>query len=250
MSVSTQHEIIYENLTQDGGIKPTSLVQPLRAAGAQWWATHTGLDWASYCNDRNLRPLVTYLATETPAKGLASGSSVHANLTIAMGRIPGRKPGTYRYGGLDRLELVTEDHQLVASWVCLWFWLSIQDGALPGFLTDPPDDLPARQADLPSVPLAPRLTNSQERERFKWTARETDLNNHVFFLSYLDRGENALANIGCPAPAICEAWYSRPAFLGETMVVDAEKSDPPGQLLRIGRTPEDVCAVMRFGTQG
>lgn len=242
--VTARHVVEYEWLTQSRCLKPTYLLPVLRAAGDAWWNRYPGQDWDEYCRREMLRPLVTHLRVSTPETELDQGEPIEANLSIGMGARAGREG--HRYGGRDEM-VVRARGEVVATWSCDWLWLDFGGGDLPTFLSDPPRGLAVDLTELERPGRRPTVDGGQE-SAFRWTRRETDLNNHVFFLAYLERAENAVteADSGFEARE-WEMWYSLPSFAGERMLLRLTEPDPvAGRLGSMQAAGDDrLCATFR-----
>lgn len=241
--------IPFEALTQAGALKETCLPQLLRTAGTRWWHEHLGRDWDAYLAEESVRPLVAYLRISCAATSLGAGTEANLAIEVAHGHIPDWRGNGARFGGFDRLQVTVDGHAApVATWVCLWYWLAFEPGTVPTFVESPPPGLLRQDPQLPRVPPRPDGGSAEPVAELTWTPRESDLNEHVFFMSYLERGQNALADAGLPATyETTEIWYGQPAFSGQHMAVAVDQRDAGSVVVVIRRADTGgVCARIRF----
>jgi hypothetical protein len=220
------------------------LLPALRAAGAAWWQRYPGQDWDDYCRREMVRPVVTHLRVSTPPTRLDQGEPVEITLSIGMGVLAGRSGD--RYGGHDEL-VVRADGQPVAEWSCDWLWLDLRSAGMAGFLRHPPRNLGVDLVELARPARRPDVAGGRDLD-FRWTRRETDLNGHVFFLCYLERAENALADVDHGFDANeWELWYTMPSFVGERMRLSLPERDPAAGRHGSIRAADDgrLCATFR-----
>lgn len=230
-------------------LKETFLPQLLRTAGTRWWQQHVGRDWDAYLVEEGVRPLVAYLGVSCAATPLHGGTEADLCIEVAHGHIPDRRGDGARFGGFDRLEVTLDGHAApIATWTCLWYWLTFTPGAVPAFVGAPPPGLLPRDPQLPQAPVRPDDSAAEPVAEFTWTARESDLNEHVFFMAYLERGQNALADAGLRgAYGTTEVWYGQPAFAGQRMAVAVDRQDPGSAVVAIRRADTGTsCARLRF----
>jgi hypothetical protein len=135
----------------------------------------------------------------------------------------------------------------VAEWSCDWLWLDLRSGGTAGFLRYPPRNLDVDLVELDRPDRRPDVAVGGGLD-FRWSRRETDLNGHVFFMCYLERAENALADLhgGFDADE-WELWYSMPSFAGERMRLRVAERDPvAGRLGTISAADDGrLCATFR-----
>jgi hypothetical protein len=238
----------YPAITQRGTVKPTHVLQMFEDVAAGWWRDVAGTDRWSYFARHEVRVLVRYVAVHTPAVRVTPGTPLGAELAVVLG--PDPRHG--RYGGHDELTVRAPDDTVVARWTSQWYWLDWRTDGAPTPRNQPPPDLPVPPTPLPQLPARPRGGDSTVLSEFIFTERETDLNNHVFFVAYLERGENTLADAGVTTGQFdtCRCWYLRPAQAGWSIVpaVDATADRCAIELrLASGGPP---AAVLEYATAG
>jgi hypothetical protein len=128
-----------------------------------------------------------------------------------LGHLPGAPD---RYGGVDAIEW-SVDGEPVVTCRHHWLWFSPAKNALlddpaPGFSID-------QSTSLDEPPAIPTLDGAREVGTFRWTLRESDINEHVNAVAYVERAENAAADAEADGRALRRAgiWFRRPSFTGD-----------------------------------
>ncbi|WP_420119776.1 hypothetical protein [Micromonospora sp.] len=236
----TGTEARYPAITQRGTLKPTQLVHLLDEVSAGWWRETAGLDRWSYFERHRVRAVVRYVQAYTPPVRVLPGAPLDAELAVTLGV---DRRGWY--GGHDELTLRDADGTVVAVWTSRWTWLDAGAGARPTPRTEAPPGFGGDSPLLPELPRRPR-SGGTETAAFTFSDRETDLNDHVFFACYLERGENALADAGVPAGRTdtSRCWYLRPAQAGQS-ITPAVTETAHGHVVELrfgaGGFPAAVC---------
>lgn len=194
-----------------------------------------------------LSPITTYLEVTREPHQLHVDQRLEIQFANEYGFVPGRDDASPRYGGRDRIEITDEHGTIVARWRQHWLWHRVETGEL---VHTPAPGVPVGQEQLlDGPPPRPGLDQPVDRRPFRWTTRETDVNQHINVLGYLERAENALADADGLDPdraTDVRLWFRRPAFLADAMVADTGRHQDV-LLVELRRTdPEELCAVLAF----
>ena len=236
----------WAHLSQGGLLKPTAMWDLTASTLNQFWPTTTGASGNDYVARTGMRTLLLQVALERAPRPVPDEHDLSVEVDTTLGALPGAMP---RYGGLDRMLLRTPgDGGVVATWTGWWLWFRQDEDGGVSLLHEPAPGLIVDQTDeLQEAVRPPRLERATVGTRFRWTARETDTNDHVFSLAYLERAENALADEGVDTSGLhrWHAWFMRPSFLGETTVCETETHEG-GWLVALRNVERDeVSAVVR-----
>jgi len=239
----------FEDVAQDGTVKPTAEgtyldvgneVIDLRMRG--------GMGSADFVKAHGVRQLGVWCASQ-PGPGNARPLQTHSLYTKrGLGWFTWRD-GSRRHGSWEIHELMDRDGVLVARWDHKWLWFQLDDSGAMRFLDEPAPGIDEDQdIELPPINPRPTLAAPREAASFAWTMRETDLNQHVFYRSYLARTENVLAEAGIDVSALShrQTWYLTSALLTDRMVGLVEEHDDH-VLVSLGREHDGtVCTYARF----
>ena len=234
------------DLDQDHRLKPTAVFGLFEAILPDTWAALAGTTRDDYFATHPARLVFAYLRVERLPARLRLDEQASLHFTGLAGHYPGRD-GTPRYGLRDHLVISGQGGEAL-RWDACVYWVGMQGEGAGGFLSSPAPDLLADQSNALQPPPPRPEVDGEVCGAFRWTPRETDFNRHVYFNAYLERAENALADLGRDPslPATWELWFSRPAFLGETMEALVEESgDTAAVALR--RDDGVVCATISAG---
>lgn len=235
-------------LDQHGQLKFGAVMQIVMdrygRAVESWSKTSRG----AYTARTGLAPISTFIAVARSPHQLHIDDEVELRIAGDYGFVPGSGDTPARYGGQDRIEL-TAAGTTVASWTQHWLWHHVRSGDL---LHEPAPEIGTSQdQEIAKPPPRPRPHAPSIEERFRWTPRETDLNQHINVLGYLERAENVLANaddLGTEDAASVQLWFRRPAFLGDLMTARAER-EGEGEAMIVELQQEstgNLCATLAF----
>lgn len=212
----------FAHLSQGGLLKPTGLLDLLSPTMNDFWPAAVGSTGADYLAATGVRSLLMQLSIERAAHAVADDHDLALRMVTTLGHQPAAAGKPARYGGVDRVEVRSADGPdgpVHATWTAWWLWFTLGAAGIQ-LLHEPAPGVLVDQDDMLDAPLpVPRLDGGDVASRFRWSSRETDMNNHVFFLSYPQRAENALADAGIDTSALhrWHAWFVRPSFLHEAM---------------------------------
>ena len=242
----------FAHLSQGSLLKPTAVWDLMSAALNEFWPLATGGSGNDFLARTDVRTLLMQVALERSREPVPDEHDLTVDFATTLGALPGDQARPPRYGGIDRVVLRDParppGQDVVARWTAHWLWFrAADDGGMtllhqpaPGVIVDQDDELEA-------PPRPPVAEGAAAGLPFRWTARETDTNDHVFSLSYLERAENALADAGVDTAALhgWRVWYQRPSFLREQMspAVEAGNGEWTVALRNVAR--DAVCAVVR-----
>lgn len=204
-----------EAVDQDRRLKPSHMMRLFDAAAQHWWTTVTGMGRHEFCERAGVRVFMSQLGIAIADGPVLPGDQV----TVRMDSIAGADAGGRRYGGDDLVTVTAADGRELARWTGRWWWLNWGDGGPQGFTAAPPAGLSVVMTDLPVPPAPPRPSVGAPSSSFTWSARDTDVNDHVYFLAYRERAENALAEFGAATARVraIECFYRRPCVAGQAM---------------------------------
>lgn len=214
---------------QDGQLKMQDVFRMWERAAPRWWEQVTGMKRADYWDRIHHRIVARYARVSTFSGGRQAGETIATRLVTKSGLRP-RRDGGLEAGAVDCFHALDAQGQLLAEVVQAWTWLDMSAGK-PAVAQRTPAGLQCRQHELPSVEDMPTVAADAPRLTFRWTLRETDPNRHVTFLSYVERAENAVAELQLPAsPSVWEGWYRRECHAGELMTA-ALGQDAQGRIV-------------------
>lgn len=213
--IRTTAEVSFETLHQRRLVKPTHVYRYADAPGTQWWRRAVGMTHSDYYRRYRLGAVLTYLAVDVFDVPLMPQDAITVEYDGPLGRYVYSPDKPARYGGLDHLALIAEDGREAARLRSYWLWFRTPEQGRPGTIAEPPPLFPPRDEVFDPHPAAPAVTGTLAT-RFRWTRRETDLNQHVNSLSFLERAENAVAEAGLAVSPTgrWEIWYAKPGFEG------------------------------------
>lgn len=245
----------FGDLDQTGQLKLPSIVRFVMDGYGRAHQEGHGRSRADYFAATGLQPITTHAEVERQPHHLQLDEQLELRFASRPGFYPGRGDDPPRYGGEDRIQLVDERGRSVADWRQHWLWHRLRTGAL---LHEPPPETEAgRGHRLPAPPPRPRRSErpgnrphraSPFEQRFHWTLRETDLNQHINVTGFLERAENVLADArrdGSTSISSVDMWFRRPAFVDDEMVAIVDEAYPVIIELRRAAT-DDLCATLVF----
>lgn len=244
--VHTKTQIALRSLSHLGGLKPSQLSDFHDPAARAFFHDLTGEIRFAFFERAGVRAVITHLAVETTTARLQPDEPVTVIFRMAVGVVEGsapERPERPRLGATTTME-VFHDDACIVRWDDHARWVRLEDGVPRPVETLPPEFEPAWVGTLPRAPRPPKLEGWGPVTTFTWGPRDTDLNEHVFFLSYLERVEDAFAErrSSHEPPQRCEMWFRSPAFLGERMQV-LEAAHGQGRYACLQRTEDMVpCA--------
>jgi hypothetical protein len=223
LSFTDTATVTYEAVDQNRRLKPSHMMRLFDAAAQHWWTTVTGAARHEFCERAGVRIFMNQLGISTSDVPVTPGDQV----SVRMDSITGAEASGKRYGGDDLVTVTAADGRELARWTGRWWWLNWGDSGPTGFASAPPAGVSASIHDLPAPLVPPPPSDVAHRGSFTWSLRDTDVNNHVYFLAYLERGENALAEYGAAADTIrsVECFYLRPCVAGQPMNVAVSPVD-------------------------
>lgn len=237
----------FAHLSQGGLLKPTGLLDLLSPTMNDFWPAAVGSTGADYLEATEVRSLLMQLSIERAAHPVADDHDLALDMVTTLGYMPGSGGKPPRYGGVDRVQVRSADDingPVHATWTAWWLWFRIGPRGIE-VLHDPAPKVLVDQDDALDPPLpVPRMDTADVASRFRWSSRETDMNNHVFFLSYPQRAENALADAGIDTSALhrWRAWFVRPSFLHEAMTAEVAR-DGDGWMVALRNDARDEVAA-------
>lgn len=243
--VAGSAKVGFAHLDQDRRLKPSGVFGLFETILPDTWNALAGMSRDAYFAAHPVRLVFSYLRIQRLAARLRLDEQVAVRFHGLAGHYPGRD-NTPRYGLEDHLTITRPDGEEALRWTAAVYWVGMEGGAAGGFLDRPAPGLRADQSQALTSPPPRPSAGGDVVGRFRWTPRETDFNRHVYFQSYLERAENALADVGGDPslPATWELWFSRPAFLGETMEALVEEPDRSA-VVALRRDDGTVCATIQ-----
>lgn len=226
---------------QSGVLKLTSVVKFAWAAYRQFTVELAGLSRIDYFTKHGCAPVIAFLEVTSAGPATRLDDEIHMDVRARVGFVPGEAP---RYGGITLLTLTDENGVELGQLRNHWFWFNTETRSVqrePVFATVDQDEA------LEEPPERPRLGGDANVQPFRWALRDTDLNHHANTAAYLERAENAIADLGLDAVPLRQAkmWFRRPSFLGETMHTGVQGIDH-GALVDIASTDGDVRCTLQF----
>jgi hypothetical protein len=209
-------EVSFESLHQHLYLKPSFIYRYADGVGTAWWKALVGRTHSEYFAEAHLGAVLTFLRIDIRPTPLMPQDELAIRFTTRLGRyafLPGKPP---RYGGIDDIWLSDKAGQEAAHLQAYWLWFHHNPAGKPGTIAAPPPLFPPVERDLPPHPQAPEA-HGAPAATFRWTRRETDLNQHVNSIAFIERAENALADaqVATPAAGRTEVWYLKPGFAGD-----------------------------------
>lgn len=240
------------SLTQDGTLKIIDLFRAWERLAPLWWQHVTGTSRDAYWKSVGHFIVARYAKVTCAAQGLEVGTRMLTRLVTSAGTRP-RGAGGQEAGAVDRFEMRREaDGLLVGAVEQAWTWIDAS-GAKPVVAAAPPPGLHCIQHALAPVPTLPQEDALEEIDRFTWSARETDPNRHVSFLSYFDRADDALVKAegsAGPGPFSWESWYRRECLAGEPMKMLSATRRQDGLQIEIAGANDDIRRVVMRHRKG
>lgn len=221
-AVASDHEIVwktevaFETLHQHRLFKPTHVYRYADIPGTQWWHNAIGLTHSEYFKRHRLGAVLTWLAVDVNDVALMPQDPITVRFKTLLGRYASVPEKPARYGAVDELALVADDGRVAARLSSYWLWFRTPVEGKPGTIAEPPPLFQHADRLFAPHPQAAAFEGAPAGE-FRWTRRETDLNQHVNSLSFLERAENALTDIGVTVAPTgrFEIWYQKPGFAGQ-----------------------------------
>ncbi|NEB03364.1 hypothetical protein [Streptomyces sp. SID13726] len=248
---NTRDRVAFEDLDQHRTFKWTSVMRVM----AQGHANAPRGIWpegsrAEYSAVHGIHSIVSYFDLTRALHRPMSDGVLALHYERQLGYTMDRGGHSRRYGGIDTSSVVDDAGLLLAQARHHWLWFRADRGALldepaPGFTPD------EQSTELPPVPVRPSaLEESVTDHRFRWSSRETDLNQHVTFSAYVERAENALADekTGTDGLPRLEAWFRQQSFLGDAMRTAVQSGDGCETVRLEHAESGALCAVLRWST--
>lgn len=250
---ATQNEIIwttevaFETLHQHRLFKPTHVYRYADIPTTQWWHACIGMSHSAYYGKYRLGAVLTYLAVDIFDVAMMPQDPVTVRFKTSLGRYAFAPEKPPRYGGIDDLRLVSGDGREAARVTSYWLWFRTPVEGKPGTIAEPPPLFAPADRLFDPHSQAPAFAGTPAGE-FRWTRRETDLNQHVNSLSFLERAENALADAGVtPAPTgRFEIWYQKPGFVGQRTAAFWERAEEGIRVRLANADTGQPMTVLRF----
>lgn len=231
-------------LDQRGRLKFGAIMQIVMDRYGRAVETWSKVSRGDYTARTGLNPITTFIDLARVPHQLHVDQEVDLRIAGDYGYYPGRDDAPARFGGQDRIEL-TADGTVVASWGQRWLWHNVRSGEL---LHEPAPEIATPQdQELARPPARPRLHDPSVEEEFHWTPRETDLNQHINVLGYLERAENVLANGDeLDRAASVRLWFRQPSFLDDLMTARAGREDD-AMIVELEQADSgNLCATLAF----
>lgn len=242
----------FAHLSQGSLLKPTALWDLMSASLNEFWPLATGGSGNDFLARTDVRTLLMQVAIERTREPVPDEHDLVVDFATTLGALPGGDTRPPRYGGIDRVVLRDpgrpDGDDVVARWTAHWLWFhALDDGGLTLLHEPAPGVIVAQDSALEEPERPPRPGGAVPGLPFRWTARETDTNDHVFSLSYVERAENALADAGVDTAALhgWRAWYQRPSFLREQMSPEVEQGEGEWTVVLRNVARDSVSAVVR-----
>lgn len=238
-------EVSFESLHQHLFLKPSFIYRYADGVGTEWWKSLVGRTHSEYFAEAHLGAVLTYLRVDILPTPLMPQDEVKIRFTTRLGRyayMPG-KPA--RYGGIDEITILDRQGRAAAHLEAYWLWFHHSPTGKPGTIAEPPPLFPPVDREL-APHAAPPAAAGKPGARFRWARRETDLNQHVNSIAFIERAENVLADaqVETPEAGRTEVWYMKPGFAGaETeSLIDAQARSVVVTL----KTAQNTLAVVRI----
>lgn len=240
-------EVSFETLHQHRLFKPTHVYRYADIPATQWWHKAIGLTHSAYYHKYRLGAVLTYLAVDVFDVALMPQDPITVRFKTLLGRYAFAPEKPPRYGGLDALALVTADGREAARLTSFWLWFRTPEEGKPGTIAEPPPLFPHSDRLFDAHSQAPAFAGTPAGE-FCWTRRETDLNQHVNSLSFLERAENALTDAGVNVPPTgrFEIWYQKPGFAGQRTAAFWERAAAGVQVRLVNAETGQPMTVLKF----
>jgi hypothetical protein len=205
------------DIDQHRVIKLSSCVRLVWDGYSQFTPRGAGKTRAEYFTETGWQPITTYLEVTGTGRKAHIDDALTGTFDCTVGHLTG---ATDRYGGVDSIEWSVDGEPLVT---CRhhWLWFSPATNSL---LDHPAPDFAIDQSEeLAEPPVPPSLDGAREVSSFRWTLRESDINQHVNAVAYIERAENAVADADAEDQELRQAgiWFRRPSFTGERAVARA-----------------------------
>jgi hypothetical protein len=224
--VRARVEAAFETLTQHAFLKSTEIYRYGDTPMHTWWLDAVGMSFSRFYERHFIGAVLTYLRIAVYPVRVMPQDELSVSFQTLLGKSVPHDGKPSRYGGRDIVGVAGADGALAAELTGHWFWFAQPPGKKPGTLKEPPPLFPPVERLLEPDPPAPVVAGAPANA-FVWTRRESDLNQHVTSLAFVERAENALADAGIKLPktGVVEVWYQKPAFSGgrtEAFVEEAE----------------------------
>lgn len=252
-AVATDHEIVwktevaFETLHQHRLLKPTHVYRYADIPTTQWWRKAIGLTHAQYYHQYRLGAVLTYLAVDIRDVALMPQDPISVRFRTLLGRYASAPEKPPRYGGIDELALVAEDGREAARITSYWLWFRTPVEGKPGTIAEPPPLFQGSDRMFPPHTQAAAFDGAPAGE-FRWSRRETDLNQHVNSLAFVERAENALADAGVAVAPVgrFEIWYQKPGFAGQRTAAFWERVTDGVRVRLVNAETGGPMTVLRF----
>lgn len=195
-------------------VKLSSIVRLAWSGYSEFVMLATGRSRASWMADRAWTPVTQYLEMAATGRPTYVDDRVMVRYRSAVGSVAGPSP---RYGAVDSIDLEVAGGDVLASCRHHWMWFhreraEVAAAPVPGVLV-------GQDSELSRPPRRPDTSAAETVSRFRWTLRESDINQHANVAAYVERAENAAAeaDVDTAAPRRAAMWFRRPSFSGDWM---------------------------------
>ena len=217
--LTSRESLVFHGITAAGTLQPRELFRFMEKTGPQWWLPASGLPRHEFWRRAGRTLVARHTTIRILADDCHASDPVLVEHVIRHGRRNrslGRPP---EYGFVDVLRVRREsDGAELSDLTVDSVWLELAAGA-PQVATTPPAGLNCPVEELPEIEPPPRLGEPVDICEYRWTWRETDGNGHVSFPCYVERAENALADLNHPQVTrpVWQGWYRQESFADERM---------------------------------
>jgi hypothetical protein len=246
---AARSRVEFVDIDQDRTLKWTSILRVLAKGNAD---TPRGI-WpegarADYVAAHGLQSIVSYFEVTRGPQPPALDGVLELRYVRELGYTLDRRGRSRRYGGVDAGWIIDHAGLPLARMRQHWLWFHPERGEVlgepaPGFAAD------EQSTELPLAPTRPNTSwETVAGGRFRWSPRETDLNQHVTFSAYVERAENALADEKVDTTGLTrlEAWFRQPSFLDDAMTTTVESDDDTETVTLVRAESGTLCAVLRW----
>jgi hypothetical protein len=216
---TVQDKIGWLDIDQHRIVKLASSIRLVWDGYSQFTVLGAGKTRSEYFTETGWQPVTSYLEITATGRKAHIDDAVVGTYVSTLGHLTAESD---RYGGVDAIEWSVEGEPIVT---CRHHWLwfspaknSLLDHPAEGFTVDQSEKL-----DL--TPAPPSMDGAEEVDAFRWSLRESDINQHVNAVAYIERAENAVAEAeadrstgsGQGASELRRAgiWFQRPSFTGD-----------------------------------
>lgn len=209
-------------------------------ANSQFSLEVAGLGRHEFFTTYAMAPVSTFIGVEIADADAFLDDDVTITVDNRIGYHLGSKR---RYGGIQEFA-ITKTGTLVASLRHYWVWFSFT--TLTTFSEPAPGAKPgiSQDEELAPMPAPPDLAAAAPAGSFRWTMRDTDLNQHVQSLAWIERAENVAADALGRAESYRKAgiWFRQPALAGEEMAPQVVPGPEP--VVHFAKAAGESCCVI------